>query len=357
MMEPAENRDLYHPTSRRRRVFSGLRYALPARVETLLRERRGLPATVLMRSGAFCMEFGGSCVVHGDGFLHNHFMSEVEISALTADVDKETKEGEMTTKQVFVVCLSTVVLFWAGTALALDPEPKCESAKNKIAGKLALCLQKAEAKLVKTRGACLGGGEECHRDDDCAGTCVKDTEKYDSAIVKCNDKFSEKWVSEETKATEASATCPDEPLDPNSLAEYVTECSDCVTSLLAGEATLCSCSSGSCADEGGVEVGGKCWFLGATSDGCDTTCEDAGLVYDEATRTYAGSDGTWAQCQAVMDALDKTSPEYDDFGDNGCSDGFGCFLEPNVKTRARCTSPPTDATTSAGNARRACACQ
>jgi hypothetical protein len=50
----------------------------------------------------------------------------------------------------------------------------------------------------------------------------------------------------------------------------------------------------------GVAVGGFCWFVGGTGADCNSTCAAQGRVYDEATRTYAGSDGTNANCEAVL---------------------------------------------------------
>jgi hypothetical protein len=60
---------------------------------------------------------------------------------------------------------------------------------------------------------------------------------------------------------------------------------------------------------GGVRIGGHCWYLlsGDTNlahvgKSCEWLCQSHG-GYNEATRTYAGSDGTDANCTAVMNAL------------------------------------------------------
>src|SRR5262249_43149969 len=42
----------------------------------------------------------------------------------------------------------------------------------------------------------------------------------------------------------------------------------------------------------GAVVGGFCWYKAANGVNCDATCAAAGRVYSDATRTYAGSDGT-----------------------------------------------------------------
>ena len=73
-------------------------------------------------------------------------------------------------------------LLCAGSAPALDPGPKCQSAKNKDAGKYAACRQKAEAGLVKTG----------------------DATKYAEAIAKCDAKFFDKEAGIKAYALEAS---------------------------------------------------------------------------------------------------------------------------------------------------------
>jgi hypothetical protein len=134
----------------------------------------------------------------------------------------------MATRGMFWVCLSAAVLLWVGTAAALEPDEKCQAAKNKDTGKLASCLESAEAKLVKTKGACSAPADkECYRDGDCTDTCVKDTTKYDAAIAKCNEKFLAKWAKDEAKG---ETQCPDGIADPNSMLDFVTDHSNAVSS-------------------------------------------------------------------------------------------------------------------------------
>jgi len=52
----------------------------------------------------------------------------------------------------------------------------------------------------------------------------------------------------------------------------------------------------------GVEVGGYCWYLSIIGESCDNTCYSHG-GYHEATRTYAGSQGTNTNCWEVLRAL------------------------------------------------------
>jgi hypothetical protein len=61
-------------------------------------------------------------------------------------------------------------------------------------------------------------------------------------------------------------------------------------------------------DGGGVStsvctpVGGYCWYLSAHYRSCEQVCASYG-GYHEATRTFAGSDGTDSNCWAVLSAL------------------------------------------------------
>ena len=97
-------------------------------------------------------------------------------------------------------------------------------------------------------------------------------------------------------------------------------------------------------------VGGSCWYTNVNGASCDTTCTDRGLACDPATESYAGSGGTDANCQAVLEAFGISDPvvSIDDCGSSG---GLGCgwFLSP-----FRCSSPPT--TCGAAGTPRVCAC-
>jgi hypothetical protein len=109
----------------------------------------------------------------------------------------------------------------------------------------------------------------------------------------------------------------------------------------------------------GVALQGACWYLGPQVPGsCTDTCAAQGLTYSELTRTYAGSDGTLAQCFAVLDALGFTSPPALDSGDTSSTAPVGCSYEPGGSGfRQRVINPaPTTANADSG-ARRVCACE
>ncbi|MCB0164223.1 MAG: tetratricopeptide repeat protein [Anaerolineae bacterium] len=75
----------------------------------------------------------------------------------------------------------------------------------------------------------------------------------------------------------------------------------------------------------GVEVAGACWYLGGDSAPCDSVCVAHG-GYDEATRTYTGSDGSPDQCRAVLQALQLP---IDNFFET-TQGGLGCFVIQNT---------------------------
>ena len=106
----------------------------------------------------------------------------------------------------------------------------------------------------------------------------------------------------------------------------------------------------------GIEVGGACWFLGALGESCTDVCGATGFPYDEATRTFAGSEGTAGNCTLVLDALGAPGTVVTEFPcDTDAS--IGCHVEPGGSfERIRCTRPTLPEAFVAGTSR-ACACQ
>jgi hypothetical protein len=273
----------------------------------------------------------------------------------------------MVTNIRFVLAALAVVFLSVTVAHAADPAVKCESGKLKEAGKYSNCRLKADSKAVKKGVA--------------------------ADYSKCESKFADKWSKTETKA--GPGICPSEGDQVNMDARITTDAAEIAT-LLAGGSLPASCGNGTveagedcdfgdlgggtcasegfllsgdlscgagcvydtaacftCSDVGGVEVGGACWFL-ALSSSCDDVCGDAGLVYDDATRTYAGSDGTGLQCEAVLDALSvPADPFVDDWVASG---GWGCAHAVLIEARFRYIDPPTNSSAFFDNLNRACAC-
>lgn len=71
---------------------------------------------------------------------------------------------------------------------------------------------------------------------------------------------------------------------------------------------------------GAVNLAGAFWYFGAENVSCDEVCTSHG-GYNEATRTYAGSDGTAENCQAVLQALQLPIQDFYPTKQGG----LGCF--------------------------------
>lgn len=119
---------------------------------------------------------------------------------------------------------------------------------------------------------------------------------------------------------------------------------------------------------GGVEVGGACWFFGPPSASCDQVCGDLGLSYDDATRTFAGSEGSFENCTTVKDAVNAAGQGSCDplpAGDHDCSilgsnPGIGCHCAPEfgfLVALTRCVAPTTVSSAAVVDHARYCACQ
>lgn len=101
---------------------------------------------------------------------------------------------------------------------------------------------------------------------------------------------------------------------------------------------------------GMVKVGGYNWYYGEAGQSCGTVCAAHG-GYNEATRTYAGSDGTFQNCLNVAAVFGER---------NAGTDGqpisaAGCFVS-TVDGKVHRRSVATTSTFQAGNTLRFCAC-
>nr|MDJ0767129.1 hypothetical protein [Myxococcota bacterium] len=106
---------------------------------------------------------------------------------------------------------------------------------------------------------------------------------------------------------------------------------------------------------GGLEMGGFCWYFGEDGQSCDAVCADHG-GYHEATRTYAGSDGTNAQCNDLLTAFGAAATFTDDgYFEQAEGIGIGCS-EYEKSERRRITAPTTDDISYVWGYRRVCAC-
>ncbi len=102
----------------------------------------------------------------------------------------------------------------------------------------------------------------------------------------------------------------------------------------------------------GTVVGPHCWFAGGTLQNCDTVCGGQGMVCDlVGIRDYAGSNGSNANCDAVLTAVLSTSLTVTDTGAGGA---WGCgWVGASYQRDIGATT-----TCAASNLlQRACACQ
>jgi hypothetical protein len=106
----------------------------------------------------------------------------------------------------------------------------------------------------------------------------------------------------------------------------------------------------------GTEVGGSCWYFGTENVSCDAVCASHD-GYDNATRAYAGSDGSSGNCKRVLQALNIP---LDDFFET-TQGGIGCFAVQTTSGNyyGYWDSEPTTAGATYGTPgrRRICACQ
>ena len=120
-------------------------------------------------------------------------------------------------------------------------------------------------------------------------------------------------------------------------------------------------------DAGATIVGGHCWYFGSNNQSCDTVCSTHG-GYSSATQTYAGSDGSDGNCDAVLIALGQTQPSCSG-PENRTGLAVGCGVDYEAsdacitsgsRRYVRYTSPDTSGSGSSASSslyiRRACAC-
>jgi hypothetical protein len=168
------------------------------------------------------------------------------------------------------------VLLAASGAYAVDPVQKCQSDKNKAAGKYASCRQNAEAKLASSG----------------------DTTKYNAAIGKCETKFSDTWGKTETKA---AGTCHDGAPTAPQFKQVIDAHTTTVADALAGNGPV-GCGNGF------INAGEQCDANNLNGE----TCVSQGFAF-----------GT-LQCSATctLDTSGCTAVRFTDNGDGTISDAM-----------------------------------
>ncbi len=160
-------------------------------------------------------------------------------------------------------------LTFAGAALAVDPEPKCQGGKNKAAGKYAFCRYKAE------KGLAFKG----------------DLPKYNAAIAKCASKFSTVWQKEIARAAASGAVCLDAPLVEGDFKAAIDAHTDIVAVALSGGGLVdCASELATCSGDLGICNSD----LGICSGDLGTCNSDLGTC----STNYANCSSSLATCSA-----------------------------------------------------------
>lgn len=225
------------------------------------------------------------------------------------------------TMQWMMIAIAGVVLFAATSQAVRSPGAVCAAAKQKATGKKAVSKLKCYTKaMLANEGV----------DQSCLDTAEA---KFSDAIGKA----------------EAKGGCVNTG-DANDLEAAVNTFVDSVVTLTP--ATTTTTTTIPC----GAIVGGFCWFKAADGVNCDTTCAAQGRVYSDATRDYAGSNGTDANCGAVAAALGPVAIGPTAAGSDG---GYGCLdFDANGNGAIfRITAPATDSASAPVSGYRFCACQ
>lgn len=109
---------------------------------------------------------------------------------------------------------------------------------------------------------------------------------------------------------------------------------------------------------GGIAIGGGCWFLSNLGESCDDVCGSKSLLYSDLTDTYAGGRGTLANCNSLADAFNigpKLNQSSSNCGNSGCIFCTGSCSSSWIGVW-HCASP-TISSSKRGLYRRFCACK
>ena len=236
-------------------------------------------------------------------------------------------ERPTTTTRLLAIALAATSLVWLATAPAwagLSAAAKCEALKNKEAGKYALCLEKAQMKLVKTKGACSATtSTTCYRDDECpmGETCSKDTTKYDQLVGKCDQKLSDHWAKWELKA---GGNCPTNGDEASVQAQLTTDANRTAWQL-SGQARFADNGDGTVTDKQTGLMWEKKVAPDSTQDfpnlqDADNYYEWAGYCSSNASEYCQPNTAAAATCAAGVQG-DPTGCEECTGGDGTCTVG------------------------------------
>ena len=284
---------------------------------------------------------------------------------------KMTTSSSINWKWKTAVAAAIVLSAGAATA-APTASDKCEAAKNKLAGQYYACRQKAEATAIN--------------------------KGISPNYSKCAEKFAEKWAAAETAG---DVNCVDDIPLASSIDSHIADQATEIAAVVGGGPPPVEPSCGdnsinqageqcdgtamdglTCADFGhpygtltctgcqlnldnctscpapGIEYANSCWFLSPLSASCTTACANQGMVYDEATKLVAGSDGSNANCLALLNLLGTEGDVLNNAGGPCSTFALGCACIQSAGFRGRCGTPATTAGASNNDGtQRVCACK
>lgn len=160
-----------------------------------------------------------------------------------------------------------------GNGNAATNGEKCAAAKMKVAGKYTACRLSIDSKA--------------------------ESEGESPDYTKCDSAQAAGWQKIEDKYGVECLTSGDQASVQNDL----TNASNCVSGVLAGNGGSCTVSANPPCAPGGVIAYGTCWLLGAAGDSCNAACGLAGMQFDNATLTNIGDANNLARCLNVLDLL------------------------------------------------------
>jgi hypothetical protein len=216
--------------------------------------------------------------------------------------------------------IAALLLVTTPARAAGTPEQKCQSGKNKAAGKYAACRQTAESKVVLTG----------------------DLAKYSGAIGKCETKFASSWQRAIDGATAAMVACPDAPLTGAQFKTVIDEHSDNISTALGGgglencpvdlsqcQSDLAACLASTLPAARLLKTGqAGCYDADGNGIACTGTGQD-GDLQKGVVRSYTDNgDGTITDNQTGL-TWEKKSDDgsiHDKDDVYGWADAFGVFV-------------------------------
>ncbi len=206
-----------------------------------------------------------------------------------------------------------------------------------------LVLKGSVGQEVTLTCECTGGTGSCETCETDLAQCTQDLDTCNAALEACDTP-----PSCGNGQIELGEHCDTGALDGYTCAKLghaggTLACTD-----------TCDFDVSGCDECGGLFQFDVCWYLGELDEDCNEVCTSHGDVYDAGTSTVAGSSGTNANCEGLLDGLNAPGEGLDNDG-AGCGEGFGCAVASS-NFRARCSTPPTDAISASAVVRRVCGC-